>query len=151
MTLKELAQQYIKWKYADTSVPDYALPKKTYSDKTANGLTKAIIDYIRMNGGYADRINNTGVYVKGKTTDLGHEVLMERGKYIRSGSRKGIADIMATKKGRLVAIEVKIGKDRQSEHQKLIECEINQAGGVYMIARTWTQFYEQWKQIANIQ
>jgi len=147
MTLKELSQQYIKWKYADTSVPAHAMPIKKYSDKTANGLTKAIIDYIRMNGGYADRINNMGVYVKAKIIDRGHEVLIERGKYIRSGSRKGIADIMASKRGRMVAIEIKIGKDKLSEHQKIIENEVIKSGGIYMIARTWNQFYNEWNQI----
>jgi exopolysaccharide biosynthesis protein len=54
---------------------------------------------------------------------------------------KGSADISATIKptwskfGISVKIEVKM-KDKQSEHQKLYEQSINQAGGVYIIIRS---------------
>ena len=115
-----------------------------YSDKKANGLTKAIVDFIRFLGGYSDRINNMGVYRAGKTIDRYHEVLVEKGKWTPSGSRKGIADIMGSYKGKMLAIEVKIGKDRMSEHQAIIQNEVNASGGVYIIARTWEQFYNEW-------
>jgi hypothetical protein len=112
-----------------------------YSDKTANQLTTAIVDFIRLTGGYADRINNTGI--------------MRNGKWTRSGTRKGIADIMAGKPIQVgdrtisatVAIEVKIGKDRQSEDQKKIQAEVEKSGGFYIIARNWYQFYYEWSQI----
>jgi len=147
MTLKELSKLYINTKYSESSMPAHAMPKQTYSDKTANGLTRAICDFIRLEGGYADRINNMGVYVKPKTIDRGHEILIERGKYIKSGTRRGIADIMASKDGRMVAIEVKIGKDRMSEHQRKIEQEVNESGGIYLIARSWSQFFDEWERI----
>ena len=62
---------------------------------------------------------------------------------------KGTADISATipiyaacKIGLSVKIEVKIGKDRQSEDQKKYEKSIINAGGVYYIAKDFNSFYE---------
>lgn len=145
MTLTELsdlhyAHQLMKYTTMAANAP-FAIPRKRYSDKTANKLTDAITDFIRLTGGYADRINNMGV--------------MRNGKWTRSGTRKGIADIMASKPievgGRLigvqVAIEVKIGKDRQSEDQKKIEAEVVRSGGFYIIAKDWNGFYTQWDAI----
>ena len=40
--------------------PEYAIPSQFYRDDTANGLTKCIVDYIRYNGGQAERINTMG-------------------------------------------------------------------------------------------
>jgi hypothetical protein len=41
-----------------------------------------------------------------------------------------------------VKIEVKYGKDRQSEDQKKYEHSINEAGGIYVIARNIDDFIE---------
>ncbi len=141
MTLRELEQLKHRAKCSNTTLPKSYVPMTKYSDKSANGLTTAIVDFIRLTGGYADRINNTGI--------------MRNGKWTRSGTRKGIADIMASKPievgGRLigvqVAIEVKIGKDRQSDAQKKIEAEVIKSGGFYIIAKTWEQFYNEWNKI----
>jgi hypothetical protein len=54
----------------------------------------------------------------------------------------GSADISATIRGRSVKIEVKVGKDRQSEAQKRYQESIERAGGVYMIARDFDTFVE---------
>jgi hypothetical protein len=54
----------------------------------------------------------------------------------------GSADISATIKGRSVKIEVKIGKDRQSEAQKRYQENIEKAGGTYYIARNFDDFVE---------
>ena len=40
--------------------PEHAIPSQFYRDDTANGLTKCIVDYIRYNGGQAERINTMG-------------------------------------------------------------------------------------------
>ncbi len=115
------------------TVPIHAVPRTKYSDKNANGLTNAICDYIRLTGNYADRINNMGV--------------MRNGRMTRSGTRRGIADIMASKAGRMVAIEVKIGRDRQSDDQKKIQAEVERSGAVYILAKTWAGFYQDWTAI----
>jgi len=141
MTLKDLQELKHADKCARTTLPQLYVPMTKYSDTTANGLTTAIVDFIRLTGGYADRINNTGI--------------MRNGKWTRSGTRKGIADIMAGKPIQVgdrtvsvtVAIEVKIGKDRQSDDQKKIEAEVVKSGGFYIIARNWDGFYNEWSKI----
>lgn len=42
---------------------DFGVPAKIYSDKTANGLTNCIIDFLKYNGCYANRISTTGMPV----------------------------------------------------------------------------------------
>jgi hypothetical protein len=46
------------------------------------------------------------------------------------------------KVGVSVKIEVKYGKDRQSEDQKKYEHSINEAGGIYVIARNIDDFIQ---------
>ena len=59
---------------------------------------------------------------------------------LRGTSTAGSADISATIKGRSVKIEVKIGKDRQSEAQKRYQENIEKAGGTYYIAKNFDDF-----------
>jgi len=57
-------------RYAETHPnypPDY-IPKTMYKDSTANGLTKAICDYINYHGYQAERINTMGTAREKKTT-----------------------------------------------------------------------------------
>ena len=103
---------------------------RTYDPKTANGLTKMIVDWINYNGGQAERISTTGRYI------------VAQKKWIKGSGTKGSADISATIKGRSVKIEVKIGKDRQSVYQKAYQKSIEKAGGIYYIAKDFDSFYE---------
>lgn len=115
----------------------------TYRDDTANGLTRLIIDCIRHGGGQAERINTTGIPIdtRQEVTDiLGHRHMIGSLTWRKGGSTVGSADISATIKGRSVKIEVKIGKDRQSEAQKAYQREVEAAGGLYYIARDFTSF-----------
>lgn len=133
----------IKRKYPEFPVNAYPEPK--YTDKTANGLTKCIIDFINFSGGQAERINTMGRMLdntKVVTDVLGNKKMIGSKKYIPSTGTKGSADISATIRGRSVKIEVKIGKDRQSEYQKQYEQSITQAGGVYVIAKDFDGFIE---------
>jgi hypothetical protein len=116
---------------------DYFIKKK-WDDKTANGLTKAITSFIQFNGYQAERINTMGVARENKRTD---------GKVIgvtwtKGTTTAGSADISATIRGRSVKIEVKVGKDRQSDAQKRYQESIERAGGVYLIARDFDSFVE---------
>jgi hypothetical protein len=120
------------------SFPEAYFVKKKWDDKTANGLTKAITSFIQFNGFQAERINTMGVARENKRTD---------GKVIgvtwtKGTTTAGSADISATIRGRSVKIEVKVGKDRQSEAQKRYQESIERAGGVYMIARDFDSFVE---------
>jgi len=94
----------------------------------ANALTDAVITYIKLKGGIAYRINNMGVYDA------------KLGKFRTSGTKKGIPDIIGIHKGRFIGVEIKIGKDRQSDDQKLREQEIIKAGGYYYIAKEFDSF-----------
>jgi hypothetical protein len=117
--------------------PDY-IPKTMYKDSTANGLTKAICDYINYNGYQAERINTMGTAREKKTT-AGKVIGVT---WTKGTSTAGSADISATIKGRSVKIEVKIGKDRQSEAQKRYQENIEKAGGTYIIAKDFDSFVE---------
>jgi hypothetical protein len=64
------------------------------------------------------------------------------GKWTPGQGTKGTADISATIRGRSVKIEVKYGKDRQSDAQKQYQEDIERAGGVYIIARDMDQFLD---------
>lgn len=119
-----------------SSVPAHALPKKKYEDKTANGLQRAIVDFLTLEGWQAERINVMGRPVF-RTNREGEKVL---DKWITGQSRVGSADLSATIKGRSVKIEVKIGRDRQREEQRQYQQEIERAGGVYVIAKTFAEF-----------
>ena len=108
------------------NVPNLAYLK--YRDDTANNLTKCVVKYIELLGGFASRINSTGQYRP------------ELKRFVYGSSKKGIADVMGTLYGKSLNIEVKIGKDKQSEHQINVQHQIERSGGVYYIARNFTEF-----------
>ena|SRR3990167_4304747 len=100
-----------------------------------NELTNQIIDHIYRAGGYAWRSSSTGIYDTKR-------------QFFRAASKKGVADILACWKGRLVAIEVKTGKDRLSPEQTGFLFNINHAGGIGFVARDFNNFLDQWEKIA---
>ena len=57
-----------------------------------------------------------------------------------------MADINAVVKGKSISIEVKIGKDKIRESQLKVKREIEAAGGVYLIVRSFDDFLEQFEQ-----
>lgn len=125
------------------NTPPECLVHPTYRDDTANGLTKCIIDLVRLKGGQAERINTTGRVIdkrKTYTNVLGLTRTIGSAEWIPGTGTNGSADISATIKGRSVKIEVKIGADRQSEAQKEYQKNIEAAGGIYYIARDFTSF-----------
>lgn len=146
MTLKQLEQLQHAHDCSKTQMrPDY-VPVTKFSDKTANGLEKCIVAYINLNGGIAERRANTGRYIDDSKviTDVsGFSRRLGTGKYIPGTGRNGTADCSGIYKGKPIAIEVKIGKDRQSEAQKKYQQDFEKVGGIYIIAKTFTQFVEE--------
>ena len=61
----------------------------------------------------------------------------------KSGTTKGIADVQVTYKGKTFNLEIKVGKDRQSEVQKEVERKIKAAGGHYAIINCFDDFLRQ--------
>ena len=111
--------------------PDFPYPvRKKYKDTGTNDLTKAIIDYIDLSGGWATRVSTEGRYLPSK------------GFRIPSSVKTGTADIHACWKGLHLSIEVKVGKDTQREAQKEIEQDIIKAGGQYFIAKDFDTFFK---------
>lgn len=96
---------------------------------TANGLTRFVENYINWMGWRATRINTTGRVVGGR--------------YIYGTTRRGTADISATVQGgRSLMLEIKVGKDRPSEHQLKEQAKERAAGGEYFFISTPEQFFE---------
>jgi len=94
MTIKELNQLAHEALCAKSTMPAYAVPMPKYSDKSANDLTKAIIAYIQLIGGRADRISSAGRYIKQSMgVDQVFNRTLETGKYIPSQTRNGSASV----------------------------------------------------------
>jgi len=129
--LENIAFEAKRLKYKDQP----HLIRKKYSDKTANELTKSIIAYIQLMGGQAERISTTGRVIDNRK-NIGTT------KWIPGTTTKGSADISATIQGRSVKIEVKIGKDKQSDAQLKYQAEIEKSGGIYYVARNFEDFFK---------
>lgn len=142
--LKKLSFKDSERKYPN--VPNHAIPIPKYSDRTTNGLTKCIIDFLNLSGHHAERINSTGRIIDNRKTKKGIYGKSEVGslKWVKGNTQNGTADISATIKGRSVKIEVKCeatGDKYQSQAQKRYKAQIESAGGLYFIARTFNGFY----------
>jgi hypothetical protein len=135
------------------SIPLHAIPQPKYTDKTANGLTKMIIEFLQLSGWQAERISTTGRYIdntKIVSDVLGRKKQIGSGEWIKSTSTKGSADVSATIKKFSVKIEIKIGRDRQSAAQIDYMIAVNKAGGVYVIAKDFDQFHRWYENFIKI-
>lgn len=107
------------------------LVQTKFRDDTANELTKCITAWLSLHGHFAGRVNTMGTYNQ------------KLGKYVKSGSKRGMADITAVINGRHISIEVKTGRDKIRPEQLECKSEIEKAGGVYIIASSFDNFLEQ--------
>jgi hypothetical protein len=114
---------------------------KPYSDTKANGLARCVIDWITFHGGTANRINTTGMMRK----------INGRMQYTYSNTRKGTADIHAIYQGKHLSIEIKIGRDKMSDHQFKEKERIEKAGGLYFVAKDMNSFTDWWNTIQPAQ
>ena len=152
--LKKLASKSLQQRYP--TFPPHAIPGPKYTDRTSNGLTKCIIDWIEFNGYQAERINSTGRQLDNRKTIkdvLGNSRTVGSVKWIKGSGQTGTADISATIKGKSVKIEVKCKatKDNyQSQGQKDYQKKIESAGGIYIIARTFQDFYNWYHNFINV-
>lgn len=148
MTIKEFEKMNWEHDCSKTKLPKDYVPVTKFNTKTANGLTKAIVTFINLTGGQAERISSMGRVIDERkivTNVLGQTGLIGSQKYIRGTSTNGTADISAiikSKKGNIIPwkIEVKM-KDKQSKVQKEYELSIIKAGGEYSIVHNWEEFY----------
>jgi len=157
MTPEIKVLQDLKWQLdcSKTNMPPSYVPKDKFSDKTANSLTKCIVTWININGGIAERISSAGRMIdntKVVSNVLGQKYRIGSFGYIPGTSRNGTADVSATFRnihGQVVSwkIEVKIGKDKQSEAQKQYQQDTEKAGGVYTLARSFSEFIKDYKRL----
>ena len=142
--INELKRLYLaKNKEKYPSIPDHCRVKPTIEYKSANGLTKCIIDFIRLSGGQSERISSEGRVIDTRKTFqnvIGQTVTTGSIRRIKTSGQRGTADISATIKGKSVKIEVKIGSDRQSKEQQEYAESIIRAGGYYVLAPSFDVF-----------
>lgn len=107
--------------------PAHLAPRR-FRDDTANGLTACIVAYARLTGAFTSRLNNTGIY--------------RNGRYTYGTSRRGLPDVLITRDGVSIFVEVKVKRDRMSDDQRRVSDEQRQAGGIYYVARSFEDFKE---------
>ncbi|MBP2281953.1 hypothetical protein H4V97_000271 [Flavobacterium sp. CG_23.5] len=141
--LEQLAFENLKNKFP--SFPFH--PKPKYNDNTTNQLTKAVIAYIQLKGGQAERVNSTGFMKdnrKNSTDILGRTRSIGSTKWIPGTGKTGTSDIHSVINGKSVKIEIKCAAtadNKQSEGQIAYQKAIKAAGGIYLIVRTFQDFY----------
>lgn len=146
----EFAAKCKKW----PNVDPLHIPQSKHTDKKANRLTDAIKTWINLSGGQAERISTTGRPLDRRTTYedvLGHKRQIGSLTWIPGTSTPGSADISATIKlksnptvGISVKIEIKVGRDIQSDRQKKYQQQVEQAGGIYLLIHSFSEFYSWW-------
>lgn len=142
--LEALADAYARRRHPSVD-PKYLAPRK-YNDRTANGLTRAIIDFIRLSGGQAERINCVGRFIDNTSVVedvIGHRRQIGTAKWLPTSGQKGTADISSVVRGLSVKWEVKM-RDSQSEFQRQYQQDIEKAGGRYFICHSLNEFMEQY-------
>ena len=82
-------------------------PKITETD-----IRRQVRDYLRIKGWFCFHVLQGGV-----------------------GVYRGITDLIAAKDGRVLFIELKTARGRQSEHQKKFQADLEAAGGEYVLCR----------------
>ena len=118
------------------NLPIKAIPRTKYSDGSANDLTKCIIDFVRLKGHYATRIQSQG---------------QKRGNVMTYGTtQRGTADLHICINSIHISCEIKYGKDRQSDAQKQVQKEVELSGGIYLLIRDFEQFYKFYCEFQNI-
>lgn len=131
-----------------------SMPIKKYALNTANGLTQAVKAWIQAHGYQAERVSTTGRMIdntKRVRDVVGFDRTIGSMEWIPGTGTKGSADIHVTMPlkgsngfGVSIKIEIKIGKDRMSDHQKKYCEQITIAGGVYLVVKTIDDLLSWW-------
>lgn len=144
-TLQQLSDEHHRRECAKTSMrPDY-VPKFKYTERTANGLTRAVIDFLTFHNCQAERVSTEGRVIDGRkkvSNHMGQVGMIGSVSRIPTSGKKGSADIAATIRGLSVKLEIKVGNDRQSPAQKAYQEEVERAGGQYWIVRSFNEMVE---------
>lgn len=133
------------------SVPVYGIVSPKYTDTNTNGLTKCVVDYIKLKGYFVERTSNTGRLIDNHQTFkdvLGYSKTIGSVKWIKGSGTNGTSDLKAIIKNLFVAIEIKClySHDRQRPEQIRYQQQVEQAGGIYYIARDFASFFDWFNQ-----
>lgn len=88
--------------------------------------------------------NQLAAYAVKVFTKLGYDcwrqnnvAIHDRGQFRRFVGRKGVSDVIGfhATKGRFLAVEIKVGRDRLSPEQEKFLDAVNRAGGVGVVVR----------------
>ena len=98
-----------------------------------NALTKAITDYLNLNGFIVWRQNTVGIFDRKKNVFRKNPAL-----------RTGIPDIIGYRKSdaRFIGIEIKTGTDRLTEKQLAFLKSLKQAGGIALVVSSFDEFLQ---------
>jgi len=99
----------------------------------ANELTNNVIDFIYRQGGYAWRSSSVGVFDTKRM-------------HFRAAAKKGVSDVLACFRGRLIAVEIKIGTDKLSDEQTGFMRNIEHAGGIALVVTNFEDFKQKWEE-----
>jgi len=129
-SIKDFEIEFQTWQYRNSLSDKRTWVLTKFSDNSANALTKIIMQWLRIRGGFGARVNSQGTYDPRK------------GRFIRSGSTKGASDISAIIKGRAIELEIKYGRDKLRPDQIKYKADVENAGGVYLVIKTFDGFLE---------
>ncbi len=121
------------------TVPRYAMVKPKPHDTNTSGLTDCVRSFLITKGHYCGRTNTTGTYSQ------------KLGKYIHSGATRGQSDLNCIVQGQSWQVEIKLGKDKLSPAQERIREQVQKAGGVYLVAKTFDGFVKDYQTLTNDQ
>lgn len=143
-TLKYLSDLRHQGDCAGSSMPPAYVPRRKYSDATANSLTACVIDWIKLNGGQAERVSNEGRVIDQRkivTNHMGQQRQIGSITRIKGSGRRGTSDVHSTISGRSVKWEIKM-RDKQSDAQRSYQAEVEAAGGKYFVVHSFREFIE---------
>lgn len=155
--MKELIELYrTKQRAEHPDFPEAYLPKKKFTDRTANGLTQAVITFLNLSGHFAERVSSSGRMIDNRqitTNAVGQKTMIGSTKWIPGSMTKGTADISCTMKrpsdGQIISwkVEIKIGKDRMSEAQHEYKRKVEAAGAVYTVVHNFQEFKDEYAKL----
>lgn len=105
--------------------------------RTEQSLIKPTIDWLTAMGCCVWRQNAGGM----KATYKG------RNRFIKFSHREGISDVIGfTGTGKFIAVELKVGTNKPTEHQQNFLAEVRKRGGIAIVAYSLDDVCEQYKE-----
>lgn len=122
-------KMYNEWKQETSPLGPLYKPS-IYTQGSASELEDCVKGLFKFIGRKAWKVD-----VKGTRRDIGGREM-----YVPTKSDKGVSDIFTVEGGLFIAIEIKYGKDRQSERQYKFEQDVKRQGGRYFIVKDFEDF-----------